>query len=337
MDESAWDILEVASTADLAVIRQAYARKLKAIDVDADPRSFIALRAAYDQAVAAASMPSPIDDAAERDRIESHDTRVPASGASAFDALRTLICGGNRTAEIAPELADLTELLAERARSCSIVEFEAIETGLCEIILTHFPRTEAMLGPAIAGFDWNARVDLYDCPEQIHEIVLLRRSFQTLEGMRRINPAMGLAWQALTEGGVDFDAVHRGCMTTLLGTLQYQHPDLLAYIDIRQFERWIDYLDQMRKADRMTHLAEQIAPERPEQNLRPIVNTVVNLLLAMIGFGLVGYAIVIFLKFGQGVLVASLVPAFIGGLIIALAHDRQADLRRLCALNDRGR
>lgn len=47
---SAWTLLGITRTDDIADIRRAYARKLKAIDVDADPAAFIALREAFNRA-----------------------------------------------------------------------------------------------------------------------------------------------------------------------------------------------------------------------------------------------------------------------------------------------
>src|SRR6185503_8554752 len=52
---SAWTVLGIERTSDLAEIRRAYARRLKAIDVDADPQAFIKLREALQRASAEAA------------------------------------------------------------------------------------------------------------------------------------------------------------------------------------------------------------------------------------------------------------------------------------------
>ncbi|GGC75857.1 hypothetical protein [Chelatococcus reniformis] len=56
---SNWAILGLEPTGDTTAIRRAYARKLKAMDVDADPKGFMALRSALDLAVRQASEPEP--------------------------------------------------------------------------------------------------------------------------------------------------------------------------------------------------------------------------------------------------------------------------------------
>ena len=48
---SVWDTLGIAETDDVGTVRSAYARALKQIDMDADPRAYIALREARDHAL----------------------------------------------------------------------------------------------------------------------------------------------------------------------------------------------------------------------------------------------------------------------------------------------
>ena len=51
MTGACWDELGITETTDTHAIRKAYARRLKAIDPETDPASFIRLREAFDQAV----------------------------------------------------------------------------------------------------------------------------------------------------------------------------------------------------------------------------------------------------------------------------------------------
>ncbi|WP_084580260.1 hypothetical protein [Sphingomonas azotifigens] len=57
-----WRLLDIEPTPDRRAIRSAYSAKLKAIDVDADKDGFIALREAYDQALALAPHLATVDE-----------------------------------------------------------------------------------------------------------------------------------------------------------------------------------------------------------------------------------------------------------------------------------
>lgn len=52
MRRGIWATLDIDPTTDRSAIRKAYAARLKAMDVDADPAGFAALRAARDAALA---------------------------------------------------------------------------------------------------------------------------------------------------------------------------------------------------------------------------------------------------------------------------------------------
>lgn len=190
MSASCWDRLGIAPTDDQAAIRRAYARALKAIDPDADPGAFIALRGALDAARAWATQRARTDQP-EPERVppsaparpiaapepEPEPEPVPAlvpvrpSWVDDAEAIDRLVFGQ------APRATIFAEVTARTARVFGAPELEAvdqarwIEGWAAETILRGIPRTNAMLAPAIDRFGWQARVAEWNCPPAIRRVV----------------------------------------------------------------------------------------------------------------------------------------------------------------------
>lgn len=168
----AWAVLGIAPTDDARAVRSAYSARLKAIDVDADPAAFIALRAAFEAATRiaegkparrrAASAPKPPRAEPEappaarpaprrRSPWDEKDPRRDARQAILAELrARGRAPDGER---IAAALAVLLEPLALE-RVDLLVETEA---WMLETILAHVPRSDAMIAPALRAFGWHDR------------------------------------------------------------------------------------------------------------------------------------------------------------------------------------
>lgn len=169
-EPSIWEILGIDPTDDLGAIRRAYTIQLKALDIDAEPRRFAALRAAYDSARAEsrdAPRRAPVDHAEPLEDphglAASSSTSIPPSGADRAEIERlkqsilALLRGATDVSLIEGELADLTlELLAEIDRE-TLDHQVAGEEWFVATIAWYLPRSDAMVRPAVASFRWQDR------------------------------------------------------------------------------------------------------------------------------------------------------------------------------------
>jgi hypothetical protein len=198
---------------------------------------------------------------------------------------------------------------------------------IADTIVEGIPRSNGMLAPAIAGFDWERRAKDHDCPYGIATAVDRHEDARFLRALQNLNPHYRLAWTALTEGVADFDQVHIASMSTLLGVIQYQRPGLLDDVDTVHFERWNEFLDDRRKAERQDALLATIEPAPP---LRPVLEATKAVGLITIGVLIdIGALLVISNKSlsALGIFVF-LILATTGSVFIAVGRERRANLKR---------
>lgn len=184
MRHGIWATLGCDPTTDRSVIRKAYAARLKAMDVDADPDAFEALREARDAALARAADPAaaavdpvPSDGLpAEPIAADPEPEADPLAAAmnAHFHALEALLFPGHDTAPTAEELAEIDHhgraLLADPR--LEQVDFAAgAERWFAETLAASVPRADPLLEPAAAVFGWIDRRDDYALSAEAHAIV----------------------------------------------------------------------------------------------------------------------------------------------------------------------
>lgn len=185
MSSAVWDALGIAETNDIGTVRSAYARALKQIDMDADPRAYIALREARDHAIYLIRRSAIEAAQGRRDEPET-----PPQAAPGLDATAPMLDPADKpvTVRAAPyedHVAQLTRLLfpdgdvvdpAPRGEALLKAHFNALltdprmeeipfrvqaEAQLAHLIADSLPRSLSLIELAIRAFNWlgPARVD----------------------------------------------------------------------------------------------------------------------------------------------------------------------------------
>ncbi|MFD1033301.1 hypothetical protein ACFQ15_01360 [Sphingomonas hankookensis] len=185
MKRGIWATLDLDPTTDRTAIRRAYAARLKAMDVDADPDAFEALRDARDAALARAADPVaqvavepmmaddlPPPPVAPEPQPEP-DPLAEAMNAH-FHALEALLFPGHDAPPTADELAEIDHhgraLLADPR--LEQLDFAAgAERWFAETLSASVPRSDPLLEPAAATFGWIDRRDDYALSAEAHAVV----------------------------------------------------------------------------------------------------------------------------------------------------------------------
>jgi len=182
---SVWETLGIAATGDVGVVRSAYARALKQIDMDTDPHAYIALREARDHAlqmirygaVEVAEGEQSIAAAPPADRAPEPDAAsvdLPAAPYEEhFTDLMRLLALDSDSSPAPPDAARLRarfDALLADPRMEEISFRAQAETQLAQAIATTLPRSAILVQPAIAAFGW-AGPSRIDTPPAIAAIL----------------------------------------------------------------------------------------------------------------------------------------------------------------------
>ncbi|HMJ93955.1 MAG TPA: hypothetical protein VK472_07635 [Allosphingosinicella sp.] len=203
-----WDGLGIAETGDSGEIRRAYARRLKAIDTEADPGAFIALREARDAALAFAAgdvaygdlapppswpppapEPPPIGEAeapaeapeaeaapppdpGPRPRMIVAESALPGLDQADLDRIEALLAAPETPAWA--ELETLTRKLLASPAAERIDLARWLEAWAAERIARFTPRSDPMIEPAVEHFRWDSDVADLNRPPVI-DWILQRR------------------------------------------------------------------------------------------------------------------------------------------------------------------
>lgn len=187
MRRGIWATLDLDPTTDRSAIRKAYAARLKAMDVDADPDGFAALREARDAALA--GVEAEVHPALEAGTIATETSELPptldANSDSAvtafheainrhFHALEALLLPGHNAPLTPMEQVAVGKhgraLLAD-SRLEQVDFADGAERWFAEILAASIPRSDPLLEPAAAAFGWIERRNDYTLSAEAVTIV----------------------------------------------------------------------------------------------------------------------------------------------------------------------
>ena len=241
MSESAlrqrpWCDIGIAPTANVAEIRRAYARKLKATDVEADPDAFIALREALEWALYEAAQ-ARLDGSADQEPVAGEGVGDPAGvvlgetahaspvsvwptpesfAVSEAEAARVLSASERESEE--DRFARLERLLFadpdawpdEEALQAAVDEIidhpemdnvdrgPVVEAWLAQALAEAAPRSDAAVERVVDRFGWERIAGQWDQPWEIDLLVDRARSIRLIRALQDPAHPLHAAWLDLS-------------------------------------------------------------------------------------------------------------------------------------------
>ncbi len=261
MTRGDWAVLGIDPTIDKAAIRRAYATKLKAMDVDADPDGFARLRAARDAALAGADagMVLADEDRDEDDWIDSADWLEDIDVARANPEPPVPDTDDGPSAAIDAHYRALVELLFADDAPPTVPELDAIahhgrallddprleqvdfaasaERWFADNLASAVPRSDPLLEPAAAAFGWIDRRDDYTLLPAAREVVERIGATRYVALLSDPSHRLHRAWHDLTHA--DGRKLRgRGDVAEVLTTVRTRYPIAEHWMEPERVAQW---------------------------------------------------------------------------------------------------
>jgi hypothetical protein len=247
---SPWKLLGIARTADEGEIRRAYARALKAIDVDADPQAFIALREALDAArMHAARVAAKAEERVLADGALDPGDAVPepaSPGAEPelrpqwmddIEAIQALVYGDQPREAIFEEVGIRAERLLNGPEMEEVDHAARIEQWAVQVILSGIPRSNGLLLPAIQRFGWLARAQQWDCHPAIRAVIDRYADCQFVNDLRDGKGLHAMPFRQIYRG-VKPRGSQAAAVAEFLALVRGAHPSVLHELPADSLAAW---------------------------------------------------------------------------------------------------
>lgn len=253
-----WGTLGIEPTSDRARIRSAYAEALKAIDVDADPTAFMALREARDAALALAATLVLADEGAgaEIRPAEVRTDRRPHGGDGPTEqqlalhwhqqALIALMLPGGEaqgfrlTEEELESAKGHLAALAEDPRLSNVETFGDASQWFAELVARGCPRSDPLLEAVANMFNWPDEADISASPA-LAFAVSRRAALHYRASLSEAQHPLHAAWIELRRPANEHSRrgwVRRRKVQELLGNIRARYPTLEGELDWLRVQMW---------------------------------------------------------------------------------------------------
>jgi len=259
-----WTILGLKRTDDIAEIRRAYSRKLKAIDVEADPSAFIALREAFERARADAEArrwreetdsaqddaplelptdaPLPADPMPAPAPAPEPETAAREDPDARFTELERLLFPGDGAPPPDPEaLADAVGAILAHPEMDQVDRRANVELWLAELLFDAAPRSDPVVATVVDHFHWDAKAGDWDQLWSFEALVNRRNALALIDQLADENHHLHWAWCDLTGNSptLGLERIGRGGdISLLLQKIRDEAPPAEEYLNPDRVALW---------------------------------------------------------------------------------------------------
>ncbi|WP_114954427.1 hypothetical protein [Sphingosinicella terrae] len=253
-----WPVLGIERTGDVRAIRRAYARRLKAMNVEAEPQAFMRLREALEEALAwasrawtepagAAAADDPYPPLAQFDVSEAEAEAALAAAradgtSDRFGWLEHLLFADP---ERRPDEAALTvavRAILEHSEMAHVDHGRAVEGWLAQALAEAVPRSDPLLPMVVAHFGWEERAGQWDQPWDVDLLVDRARALALAEAVSQPGHRLHKAWAELTRADARRPGLRRFTLgrdvRQLLGRIRGQCPAAMEWLNPARVALW---------------------------------------------------------------------------------------------------